>query len=134
MKNVMNFRISPGSVRKVYEEFVYPKGWPHVVVMRGSRMHSKSSLLDEFSAALQFPDYFGHNWDAFEECFEERLEDEIPKVIVFIEAEQILSEASDKDFEIFFSFLLALQSTKEAIFQFEAQSPRLSIVLNRFSI
>jgi RNAse (barnase) inhibitor barstar len=36
--------------------------------MRGRRMQSRELLLDEFAAALQFPLYFGRNWDAFEEC------------------------------------------------------------------
>ncbi|BDH58827.1 barstar family protein [Tsukamurella sp. PLM1] len=37
---------------------------PRVLVARGSRMRTKAALLDEVSAALQFPLDFGANWDA----------------------------------------------------------------------
>lgn len=36
--------------------------------LRGSKMKLVSDLFDEFSAALQFPYYFGENWNAFDEC------------------------------------------------------------------
>ncbi|MGN6501584.1 MAG: barstar family protein [Pseudolysinimonas sp.] len=36
--------------------------------VRGKKMATTQSLFDEFSAALQFPLYFGENWDAFQEC------------------------------------------------------------------
>jgi Barstar (barnase inhibitor) len=29
---------------------------------------TKQDLFDFFKGALQFPDYFGNNWDAFDEC------------------------------------------------------------------
>jgi hypothetical protein len=35
---------------------------------RGSKMQTLDALFDEFSAAWQFPYYFGYNWAAFDEC------------------------------------------------------------------
>ena len=31
-------------------------------------MRTVTAMFDEFSAVLQFPDYFGENWPAFDEC------------------------------------------------------------------
>ena len=36
--------------------------------VRGRKMSRFAGLMDEFSAALQFPYYFGENWSAFQEC------------------------------------------------------------------
>lgn len=36
--------------------------------IRGKNCTDKPRMLQEWSAALQFPWYFGCNWDAFEEC------------------------------------------------------------------
>ncbi|MFJ4654811.1 barstar family protein [Nocardia sp. NPDC088792] len=36
--------------------------------VRGDRMATTSGLFDEFSAAFQFPYYFGRNWAGFAEC------------------------------------------------------------------
>jgi hypothetical protein len=37
-------------------------------VLRGKRSSSPAALFQEWAAALQFPYYFGHNWDALDEC------------------------------------------------------------------
>ncbi len=36
--------------------------------IRGARCKSEQSHFQEWAAALQFPYYFGGNWDAFDEC------------------------------------------------------------------
>jgi hypothetical protein len=42
----------------------------HVVgrVIRGQKSRTTADFFNECAAALQFPSYFGENWDAFEEC------------------------------------------------------------------
>ena len=39
-----------------------------VVHLDGTKITSKESFLKEIAEALEFPDYFGHNWDALEDC------------------------------------------------------------------
>ncbi|MEH0417329.1 barstar family protein [Streptomyces sp. B21-083] len=42
--------------------------------VRGSRCRTVEGLFTEWAAGLDFPDYFGHNWDAFHDC----LRDTVP--------------------------------------------------------
>lgn len=36
-------------------------------VLDADRMRTRDGLFDEFASRLQFPDYFGRNWDSFSE-------------------------------------------------------------------
>jgi RNAse (barnase) inhibitor barstar len=37
-------------------------------LLDGADIHDKEQFLNRAAAVLSFPDYFGNNWDAFEDC------------------------------------------------------------------
>jgi RNAse (barnase) inhibitor barstar len=54
-----------------------------VVRLDGLRIESKGDLLAAIATALDFPEYFGHNWDALDECLGEVTE---PTVVEWVDA------------------------------------------------
>lgn len=44
-----------------------PDGYA-LTVIKGRHCKTPANLFAEFARAMKFPDYFGHNWDALEEC------------------------------------------------------------------
>ncbi|MBI5027084.1 MAG: barstar family protein [Nitrospirae bacterium] len=77
-----------------------------VRVLRGKRCTTKSGLFDEFASALQFPYYFGENWDAFDECLSD-LEWLKGNAYIFLisQANEILSKESDEELQRFIDIL-----------------------------
>ncbi len=65
-----------------------------VRAIRGRKSRSPENLFDEFAAALQFPSYFGENWDAFADCISDL--DWLPHgcgiVVLIYDADQVLSD------------------------------------------
>lgn len=43
-------------------------GIDHVVVTIPASVKTKQALFEAFDSSIGLPDYFGENWDAFEEC------------------------------------------------------------------
>lgn len=56
---------SEARARTILEGFT-ARGW-RAFYLDGSQVHDKAGFLAGIAAALEFPAYFGHNWDAFEE-------------------------------------------------------------------
>ena len=74
-------------------------------VVRGSKGRQTSGLFSELASAMEFPDYFGHNWDALEECLTDL--EWLPGkgyVLLITAAEQILAD-DDEDFATFLEVL-----------------------------
>jgi RNAse (barnase) inhibitor barstar len=106
-----------------------------VRLVRGTRCRTKEELFDEFSAALQFPWYFGHNWDAFDECLQDLGEWMIAAktlTIVLTESSEVLSlEQDDRSFEIFRRIMRQTIQPNFGELEFPGQnsSPRVPIAL-----
>jgi len=39
-----------------------------ILIINGAKIKDKQTFFDEFSKSLNFPNYFGNNWDAWDEC------------------------------------------------------------------
>ena len=50
------------------ESLVHPPTEFVLRIIQGAKCQTIAGLLTECARALDFPDYFGHNWDALEEC------------------------------------------------------------------
>jgi len=72
-----------------------------VAVASGHRMRTDSALFDEFAHVLRFPEYFGHNRDAFNECLAdlEGLPAGVGYVIVVTEPDEILADVGSSEFD-----------------------------------
>jgi hypothetical protein len=72
-----------------------------VRVVRGRKSRTVERFFDEVSAALQFPYYFGENWDAFDEMIADL--DWLPAeayLLVFTEADLTLVDEDDEKLRI----------------------------------
>ncbi len=84
------------------------KGTPVQIIahtIRGKKCSTKQSLFDEFGAVLQFPYYFGENWDTFEECLADLEWLSAEAYLLFIpDAEYLLADFPE-DFRTFIDIL-----------------------------
>ncbi len=84
---------------------VHQKNNVLIRIFRGQRCGSKKSLYQEFAAAMQFPYYFGHNWDAFDECINDLNWLPANKYVILItNFHEVLSE-NPEDLSIFMDII-----------------------------
>ena len=60
----------------------------------------KAALLTRIAAVLQFPDWFGHNWDALGDCLADMGWHPAPGYVVFLNRTERLPDALAEDFAI----------------------------------
>jgi RNAse (barnase) inhibitor barstar len=73
-----------------------------VRVIRGHKGRSERALFDEVAAALQFPPYFGENWDALDECVTdlEWLPARVGYVLYVLRADEVLVDEPERSLGI----------------------------------
>ncbi|MDF0642770.1 MAG: barstar family protein [Nitrospira sp.] len=99
---VMLLVLNPGD--HVERIFHIPDGFS-LQVLRGAKCRTGAGLFQEFARTLKFPDYFGHNWDALEECLADL--EWLPAkgyVLAVTEAEQVLTQ-EEEDYSTFLEVL-----------------------------
>ncbi|HEY3340461.1 MAG TPA: barstar family protein [Anaerolineae bacterium] len=77
-------------------------GWQCYTV-DGAPIGDKAAFLAAFAAALHFPAYFGHNWDAFEECLNDLSWEDKPEakgLAILIDAAGPFAKANPADWAI----------------------------------
>ena len=72
-----------------------------IYLINGDEIRDKESFLRVVSIALKFPDYFGHNWDALNDCLTDMscIDINHPIYMVYKNSKQF-SEESPEDFHI----------------------------------
>ena len=70
-------------------------------MIRGKKCNTKEKLFDEFAAAFQFPDYFGENWDAFNECINDLDWISAKGYFIFISCFDLFLKSYEQDLKIF---------------------------------
>jgi hypothetical protein len=74
----------------------------HIIRMiRGNKSSTREAFFNESAAALQFPYYFGENWNAFEECMVDLDWLEGGAYLLLVNnASELLCDADDEDFRL----------------------------------
>ena len=93
-----------------------------VVRLRGHMMKNFNELSNEFSTRLQFPHYYGNNWDAFDECIHDLEWLYADEYVIGIEESHLVLSEDDHGMRMFVEIL------SEAAAEDNAQ-PRLRVLL-----
>lgn len=105
-----------------------------VRIVRGSRCRGKSALLNEWGAALQFPYYYGRNWDAFEECLGDLSWLPASRCVFFIDDFDQVLRGKDGEFQTLMDILRsASRAGKSPVFVFHCTESRLGKARERLS-
>jgi len=87
------------------ESLVLPPNGFVLKIIKGRQCKTPASLFAEFAQAMKFPDYFGHNWDAMEECLADL--EWLPAkgyILLVTNAEGVLPE-DEEEYETFLEIL-----------------------------
>lgn len=90
---------------QTYHDQISPLPGFLVKEFQGRKCHTKAGLLGEFARVLDFPSYFGKNWDAFEDCLTDLHWLPAPGYLfIMTEAEQVLPD-HDEEYGTFIKIL-----------------------------
>jgi RNAse (barnase) inhibitor barstar len=101
---------SPATLPSNYEDAFREMGY-RVFRLDGAKITGKETLFRAVAAEMGFPDYFGHNWDALEECLRDMEWAPAQGYVTILESAREFIQSSPEDF---FSFLDSGQTAAES--------------------
>lgn len=80
----------------------------------GKKIHSKETFLNEVAEAMQFPNYFGNNWDAFDECITDLTWCRAERYIMLYDHADIFAQADPIQYQIALDILISAKEYWES--------------------
>jgi RNAse (barnase) inhibitor barstar len=77
----------------------------YVASVDGKKCDNLDDLFHEFKIAFKFPDYFGYNWAAFDECLNDLDWLDSKAYVLFISDVDIVLKDNEQDFILFLKYL-----------------------------
>jgi hypothetical protein len=93
-------RVSVADIRRKAAEH----GW-RVYRINGRKVNDKAEFLAESARGLAFPEYQGHNWDAFEESLNDLATNKAGPTLVLFDYAGQFAEANPEEFKVAQSIL-----------------------------
>jgi len=89
LKHELTYLVNMNSEEYICDQLV--KNGFKVYKIDGGKIFNEQSFFEEAAKGLKFPDYFGHNWDAFDECICDYVFDETsgPATIIIRDADKL---------------------------------------------
>ncbi|RUT10137.1 hypothetical protein DSM106972_006320 [Dulcicalothrix desertica PCC 7102] len=85
-----------------------------VFYLDGREIYNKETFLTKAATAMNFPSYFGGNWDAFEECITDLTWYPAEKYVVIYERPDILAQADPTAWQTALDILRAAEEYWQA--------------------
>jgi hypothetical protein len=91
-----------------------------IFYLDGRDVFDKQSFLSKIANVMKFPDYFGYNWDAFDECITDLEWCPAERYVLIYDQPEVFSKSAPKEWETAYSLLQAAvtywQSTNKPMY------------------
>jgi RNAse (barnase) inhibitor barstar len=110
--NVSSIDVKQG-IREAVEQIAAEPG-TKVFYLDGKKINSKETFLSKAAEAMQFPAYFGANWDAFDECITDLTWCPAQRYVILYEHGDIFAQAEPTQYQIALDILNSAKEYWEA--------------------
>lgn len=110
--NVLTINIKQ-NIRQAVEQIAAEPG-TRVFYLDGQKINSKETFLKQAAEAMEFPTYFGANWDAFDECITDLTWCPAERYVILYDHADIFAQADPTQYQIALDILNSAKEYWEA--------------------